>query len=78
MSEYVEYQTQGLKPKSAADLGNLDSWTFANLETVSRIVESDTRSVEEFVKEIPAVDESIEELEKSLKKSISCDNISNL
>lgn len=77
MSEYLEYQSQEAKPKTAANLDNPDDWTFANLETVSRIVESDARSIEEFVKEIPAIDESIQELEKSLKKSITCDGISN-
>lgn len=67
----MEYQNQETNPKSANELGNPDEWTFADLQTISRIAESNTKSVEEVVKKIPAIDESIQDLEKSLKKSIS-------
>lgn len=66
----MHYQNQETNPKSADNLGNPNDWTLADLRAISRIVESDTRSVKEVIKKMPAIDESIHELEKSLKKSI--------
>lgn len=66
----MEYQRRGADSKSAADLSNPDDWRFADLQTVARIVETNMKSVEAIVKQLPSIDESIQEVEKSLKKSI--------
>ena len=67
----MDYQNQDTNLKSADNLGNPNNWILADLYAISRIVDSDTRSVEEVIKRMPAIDESIHDLEKSLKKSIS-------
>ena len=77
LAEYVEYQRQETGSKSAADLSNPDDWTFADLQTIARIVETNMKSVEAIVKQLPAIDESIQDVEKSLKKSTSSHATSN-
>lgn len=70
LAEYVEYQSEKTEPKTADDLANPDGWTFVDLDTISQITITDTKSVNATVENIPAIDESIQELEKSLKKSM--------
>jgi hypothetical protein len=67
----VQYQSQQNSTKTVADLASPEGWTFADLNTLSQIIETSSKSVKTIVKDLPAVDESIQELEKSLKKSIS-------
>jgi hypothetical protein len=50
-------------------LDNREKWTLADLQSISRIIDATTKSVEEAVKKMPSVDESIQDLENSLKKS---------
>jgi hypothetical protein len=71
LAEYVEYQCQETGSKSAADLSNPNDWTFAELHRITGIVETNMKSVEAIVKQLPIIDESIQDVEKSLKKSIS-------
>lgn len=71
MTEYVQYQNERTVPKTADDLENPDDWTFADLETMARIVEADMKPVEESTHFIPEIDNTIQEVEKSLKKSIA-------
>jgi hypothetical protein len=68
LAEYVEYQSQQAESKTASDLDDVDNWTFADLNTISRLVADNTLIVKEIVEKIPKVDESILEVEKSLKK----------
>ena len=42
----------------------------ADLPTVQRIVEDKSKAAEDILQKVPSIDESIQELEKSLKKSI--------
>ena len=42
----------------------------ADLHAVERIVDDKSKSVEEILRKVPSVDDSIQELEKSLKKSV--------
>ena len=67
----MQYQYQETYSKSAADLSNPDDWTFADLQSIAGIVETNVKSVEAIVKQLSAIDESIQDVEKSLKKSIS-------
>ena len=69
LAEYVEYQSEQTGVKTAEDLEHPDEWTFADLNAISRIVEGHNKSVEDCMKDIPKIDEAIQELEKSLKKS---------
>jgi hypothetical protein len=73
----VQYQHQETYSKLAADLSNPDDWTFADLQSITGIVETNMKSVEAIVKQLSAIDESIQDVEKSLKKSISSYNIVN-
>jgi hypothetical protein len=66
----VEYQGQEGDPKSAADLANSDEWRFADLQTITQIIEASEKTVKEIVKDVPAIDESIQDIQKSQKKSI--------
>ena len=66
----MEFQRQETDSKSIADLSNPDNWTFADMHTIAGIIETNMKSVEGIVKKLPAVDESIQDDEKSLKKSI--------
>jgi hypothetical protein len=68
LAEYVEDQSQQTEPKTASDLHNVDEWTFADLHTISRLVADNMLIVKGIVENIPTVDESIQNLEKSLKK----------
>jgi hypothetical protein len=77
LAEYVEYQRQEKGSKSAADLSNPDDWTFADLQRIAGIVETNMKSVEAIVKQLPAIDESIQDVEKSLKKCMSSLNTIN-
>ena len=64
------------EPKSTADLGrNAEEWMMADLHAVERIVDDKSKSVEEILRNVPSMDDSIQELEKSLKKSISARKI---
>lgn len=69
LAEYVEDQSEQTGVKTAEDLDHPDDWTFADLNAISRIVEGHNRSVEDCMKDIPKIDEAIQDLEKSLKKS---------
>ena len=71
MTEYVQYQNERRVPKTADDLENPDDWTFADLEAMARIVEADMKPVEKSTRSIPDIDNTIQEVEKSLKKSIA-------
>jgi hypothetical protein len=70
LAEYVEYQSERTGPKTAEDLANPDEWNFVDLDTISQITAAETKTVNTTVENTPAIDESIQELEKSLKKSI--------
>ena len=78
LSEYVEFQRQETDSKSVVDLANPDNWTFADLQTIAGIVKRNMKSVEGIVKKLPAIDSSIQDVEKSLKKSISSQVSTNL
>ena len=70
-SQYIQYQKEEDEPKSSADLGrDAEEWTMADLHAVERIVDDKSKSVEEILRKVPSVDDSIQELEKSLKKSV--------
>jgi hypothetical protein len=70
-SQYIQYQKEEDELKSTADLGrDAEEWTMADLHTVERIVDDKSKSVEEILSNVPSMDDSIQELEKSLKKSI--------
>jgi hypothetical protein len=68
LAEYVEYQSQQAESMTVSDFGDADNWTFADLNTISRLVTDNTLIVKEIVEKIPKADESILEMEKSLKK----------
>jgi hypothetical protein len=78
LTEYVEYQKERTTSKTAADLADPDEWTFADLETMARIIEADMQTVTESTHSIPAIDEAIQEVEKSLKKSIFTLYVTNM
>jgi len=65
----VEYQKERTNPKSADDLADPDEWTFADLGAMARIVEADLQVVKESADAVPHIDDIIQEVEKSLKKS---------
>jgi len=70
-SAYVQYQKEEGEPKSTAGLSHdHEEWTMADLHAVERIVDDKSKSVEEILHNVPSMDGSIQELEKSLKKSI--------
>jgi hypothetical protein len=70
-SQYIQYQKEEDEPKSAADLGlDAEEWTMADLHAVERIIDDKSKFVEEILRNVPSMDDSIQELEKSLKKSI--------
>lgn len=71
LTEYVEYQNELTATKTADDLADPDDWTFADLEAMARIVEADMQAVTESSQAVPSMDETIQEVEKSLKKSTS-------
>jgi hypothetical protein len=67
----VQYQKEQGEPKSVANLSlHHEDWTMSDLHAVERIVEERSKSVEEVLRKVPSMDNSIQELEKSLKKSI--------
>jgi hypothetical protein len=68
LAEYVDDQSQQAETKTASDLNKADDWTFADLKTISDLVADNMLIVKEIVEKIPNMDESILELEKSLKK----------
>ena len=59
------------------NLENPDDWTFVDLEAMARIVEADKKPVEESTHSIPDIDNTIQEVEKSLKKSIASIYVTN-
>ena len=66
---YVRDQSTDDMDKTTEDLHSPDHWKFADLGTISQIIEESHRLIDESLKDIPSSDESIQELEKSLKKS---------
>jgi hypothetical protein len=66
----VEYQSQHTTPKVADDLSNPAEWTSADLPSIFHITETDMWSVEKSMESVPSIDEAIQDIEKSLKKSI--------
>jgi len=70
LAEYIEYQSERMGPKTADDLENPEEWTLADMDAISRIIDTHNKSIDESTKVIPQIDEAIQELEKSLKKSL--------
>jgi hypothetical protein len=74
----VEYQSERTTSKTADDLTDPDEWTFADLEDMARIVEADMQTVADSTRSIPDIDDIIQEVEKSLKKSSFTLDVTNM
>ena len=56
---------------TADDLVYMDDWTMADLQKITAIVEDSAKIAKDSMAQVPAIDASIQELEKSLKKCMS-------
>lgn len=67
----MRYQKEQGELKSVDNLSHdHGDWTMSDLHVIELIVEERSKSVEKVLRKVPSMDDSIQELEKSLKKSI--------
>jgi hypothetical protein len=50
-------------------LSTPEDWTFADLATLTEIVEKNTKTAEFIMNSLPPIDDAIQQIEKTLKKS---------
>jgi len=72
LADYISRESHNSGEKTELSLSTLDEWTFADLNTMTQIVEKNTTTVESIIESLPPIEVVIQEIEKSLKKSKLC------
>jgi len=66
LAAYVEAQSQSTK----SELSSTEEWKLGDIPTMSKLIDTNTRLSEGTGSQVPMIDETIKEVETSLKKSI--------
>jgi len=72
LAEYISRESHSSGEKTELDLSTPDEWTFADINAITQIVEKNTKMVESIMDSLPPIEDAIQEIEKSLKKSKLC------
>ena len=69
MEKYLDHQYHPTGVKVPEDLKTPEKWTFADIAEVSKMIQENHDDIEATLAKMPLFDESILDLERSVKKS---------